>query len=51
MLAAACLHALDHHVARLADDHARAARLADGLRDLPGLRSSASTPTWCSGCA
>lgn len=38
MLAAACLHALDHHVARLAEDHARAARLADGLRPLPGLR-------------
>ena len=31
MLAAACVYALDHHVARLADDHARAARLADGL--------------------
>lgn len=38
MLAAACLYALDHHVARLAEDHERAARLADGLRDLPGLR-------------
>jgi threonine aldolase len=37
MLAAACLHALDHHVARLADDHARAARLADGLRALPSV--------------
>ena len=37
MLAAACLHALDHHVERLADDHARAARLAEGLRGLPGL--------------
>ena len=37
MLAAACLHALDHHIARLADDHARAARLADGLRGLRGL--------------
>ena len=37
MLAAACLHALDHHVARLADDHARAARLAAGLRGLAGL--------------
>jgi threonine aldolase len=37
MLAAACLYALDHHVARLADDHARAARLAEGLRGLPGL--------------
>jgi threonine aldolase len=32
MLAAACMHALDHHVQRLADDHARAARLAEGLR-------------------
>lgn len=37
-LAAACLHALDHHAARLSDDHARAARLAAGLADLPGLR-------------
>jgi len=32
ILAAACLHALDHHVARLADDHARAKRLAAGMR-------------------
>jgi threonine aldolase len=38
LLAAAALHALDHHVARLADDHARAARLAEGLRDAPGVR-------------
>jgi threonine aldolase len=30
--AAGCLHALDHHVDRLADDHANAARLAEGLR-------------------
>ncbi len=37
ILAAAGLHALDHHVERLADDHARAAMLADALRDLPGL--------------
>ncbi|MGH8076410.1 MAG: low-specificity L-threonine aldolase [Lysobacter sp.] len=37
ILAAAGLYALDHHVARLADDHARAARLADALQDLPGL--------------
>ena len=37
LLAAACLHALDHHVARLADDHARAARLAHGLREIPGI--------------
>ncbi len=37
MLAAACLHALDHHVQRLADDHARAARLADGLGRIAGV--------------
>lgn len=37
MLAAACIHALDHHVDRLADDHARAERLAIALHDLPGL--------------
>ena len=37
ILAAAGLHALDHHVARLADDHARAATLATALRGLPGL--------------
>jgi threonine aldolase len=34
ILAAAGLHALDHHVARLADDHARAARLATMLGSL-----------------
>ena len=38
MLAAAGLHALDHHVARLADDHARAAALAARLARIPGLR-------------
>ncbi|HEY0231764.1 MAG TPA: low-specificity L-threonine aldolase [Dokdonella sp.] len=37
LLAAACLHALDHHVARLADDHARAERLAAGLRGIDGI--------------
>ncbi len=31
IVAAGCLHALDHHVDRLADDHANAARLADEL--------------------
>jgi threonine aldolase len=36
VLAAACLHALDHHLARLADDHAAARRLAEGL-DNPHL--------------
>jgi len=34
-LAAAGLYALEHHVARLADDHHRAARLAEVLRPLP----------------
>jgi threonine aldolase len=37
ILAAAGMHALDHHVARLADDHARAARLAEGLREVAGV--------------
>jgi len=37
LLAAAAHHALDHHVARLADDHALAKRLAEGLQGLPGL--------------
>ena len=36
VLAAAALHALDHHVDRLADDHANAALLADGLRQVDG---------------
>lgn len=35
VLAAAGLHALEHHVHRLADDHARAVRLAAALCDLP----------------
>ncbi len=37
VLAAAALHALDHHIERLADDHALAQRLAQGLQGLPGL--------------
>lgn len=35
--AAGCLYALDHHVQRLADDHALARHLADGLNQLPGV--------------
>ena len=38
VLAAGALHALDHHIHRLADDHANARLLADGLAALPGLR-------------
>ena len=34
IVAAGCLHALDHHVERLADDHANAQRLAVGLAEL-----------------
>ena len=34
IVAAACLYALDHHVDRLADDHANARTLADGLAEL-----------------
>ncbi len=39
MLAAAGLHALDHHIDRLADDHRRARALWSGLRDLPCWRA------------
>jgi threonine aldolase len=38
VLAAAALHALDHHVERLAEDHENARRLAEGLEGLPGVR-------------
>ncbi len=38
LLAAGCLYALDHHVVRLADDHARAASLAGALQDVQGVR-------------
>ena len=37
VLTAACLYALDNNVERLADDHARARRLADGLAEVPGV--------------
>lgn len=35
--AAACIHALDHHVERLADDHANARTLARGLSQIEGI--------------
>ena len=38
IIAAACEHALDHHVARLADDHANAQRLAAGIATIEGLQ-------------
>ncbi|MFM9926126.1 low-specificity L-threonine aldolase [Variovorax sp. H27-G14] len=37
LLAAAASHALDHHVDRLADDHALAQRLAQGLEGIEGV--------------
>ena len=37
ILAAACLHALDHHVERLAEDHRHAQLLSRGLAELPGI--------------
>jgi threonine aldolase len=43
VIAAAGLYALDHHVERLADDHARARRLAEGLADVPGVNIDPAT--------
>lgn len=37
IVAAAALYALDHHWDRLAEDHANARRLAEGLAELPGV--------------
>ncbi len=39
ILAAAGIHALDHHIDRLADDHRRARRLAEAAAALPGIRA------------
>lgn len=44
ILAAAGIVALDHMIERLAEDHQRARRLADGLREVPGLRIDKGTP-------
>jgi len=38
VLAAAALYAIDHHVDRLAEDHANARRLADGIQRIERLR-------------
>lgn len=42
VLAAAAIHALDHHVGRLAQDHALAQHLADGLAGIEGLQVEAA---------
>ncbi|HZI15068.1 MAG TPA: GntG family PLP-dependent aldolase [Myxococcus sp.] len=38
IIAAGALHALEHHVERLAEDHAHARRLAAGLAEMPGVK-------------
>ncbi|MCA3130630.1 MAG: low-specificity L-threonine aldolase [Betaproteobacteria bacterium] len=38
LMAAAGIHALEHNVQRLADDHANARALAEALQGIPGLR-------------
>ena len=38
IVAAGCLYALDHHIERLADDHANAQLLAEGLQSIPGIK-------------
>jgi threonine aldolase len=43
IIAAAGLYALDHHVERLAEDHARARRLAEGLATRPGVEIDPSS--------
>jgi len=43
IIAAGGIYALRHHVKRLADDHANARRLAQGLAELPGVRIDPST--------
>jgi len=43
IIAAACEYALDHHVARLADDHTNAKRLAAGIAGVEGLRIEAAS--------
>ena len=45
MIAGAALHALDHHVDRLAKDHALAKRLAEGLSHVLALRLVAPPQT------
>ncbi|MFM9107292.1 MAG: threonine aldolase family protein, partial [Chloroflexota bacterium] len=37
IIAAAGVYALEHHVERLAEDHANARRLAEGLASIPGI--------------
>jgi threonine aldolase len=43
IIAAGGIHALRHHVKRLADDHVNARRLAEGLAEVPGIALDPST--------
>ena len=43
IISAGALYALRHHRGRLADDHANARRLAEGLADLPGIEIAPAT--------
>jgi threonine aldolase len=43
ILAAACLYAMDHNIERMAEDHANARRLAEGIATLPGIRLDVAT--------
>jgi threonine aldolase len=43
IVAAGCLYSLDHHVERLAEDHANARTLAEGLAELPGVSLDPAT--------
>lgn len=43
IIAAACDYTLDHHIERLADDHANAQRLAAGIAQVSGLRIDPAT--------
>ena len=45
IIAAGALYALDHHVERLADDHALAASLGRGLAEVPGVELDAASVT------
>ena len=43
IIAAAGLYALDHHIERLAEDHANARRFADAIAELPAVRLDPAT--------
>ena len=45
ILAAGALHALDHHIDRLADDHRRAAQFRDALESVPEISFPMPNPT------